>query len=304
MEVICPICKNEMELFTSNKDLQKNDDQNIYSAFECIMCNILFQYPFWKPEETCNFYETTYYAHTDNLKLSRQLRILDFYLKDNFYSKLLSPFIKRKLYLFYNGILKAKNVLDIGCGKGSFLDTMKKYNKKTYGLEPSDQASAIAASKGHLMIDKDFFYSRDIDLKFDLITMFQVAEHLSVQEMFDENIFAAIYDALADGGQLVIETPNYECDYAKKYKSNWRALEMPRHLVIFSPVSLSKMLTEKGFATSVFTRVSPIDVRESFKLQYKDKSLKNKLNKIFTLFKIAVDQKNNSSLVTVIAKKK
>ena len=34
---------------------------------------------------------------------------------------------------------------------------MKKYNKKTYGVEPNDKANAIAASKGHTMLDKTFF---------------------------------------------------------------------------------------------------------------------------------------------------
>ena len=28
-----------------------------------------------------------------------------------------------------------KNVLDVGCGGGFFLDLFKKYNKKTYGVE-------------------------------------------------------------------------------------------------------------------------------------------------------------------------
>ncbi|MDN3658094.1 class I SAM-dependent methyltransferase [Ferruginibacter paludis] len=303
MEIICPICNQGMVLFTRNKDLQKNGDQNIYSAYECNKCNILFQYPFWKQEETYPFYETTYYAHTDNSIISRSLRILDFYLRDSFYSKLFSPFLKKKLYPFYDDIVQAKTVLDIGCGKGSFLDVMKKHNKKTYGLEPSDQASAIAFSKGHTMITKEFFYSANKEVKFDLITMFQVAEHLSVQEIFDENIFSVMYDSLAEGGRLVIETPNYECNYAKKYKSNWRALEMPRHLVIFSPSSLSKILNMQGFATHVFTRVSPIDVRESFKLQFRENTIKNRLNKFITLLKIAINQKNNSSLVTVIARK-
>ena len=303
MKVFCPICNNKMILFTKNNDIQKRNDIKIYSAYECTNCNILFQYPFWKPEETADFYQNNYYAHTDNSKLPRSLKILDFYLQNNLSSSLLSPFLRKKLFPFFDGIQKSKNVLDIGCGKGSFLDLMKKYNKKTYGLEPSDQAKAIATSKGHTMIDKKFFYASGNALKFDLITMFQVAEHLSVQEIIDENIFSAMYNSLAPGGQLVIETPSYESDYAKKFKSDWRALEMPRHLVIFSPKSLSKILTEKGFTTTVYTRVSPVDVRESFKLKYKDKSIKNKILKFLTLCKIALFQKKNSSLLTVVATK-
>jgi 2-polyprenyl-3-methyl-5-hydroxy-6-metoxy-1,4-benzoquinol methylase len=304
MAVICPLCKKEMILFAKNKDIQKNSGEELYSAFECKNCNILFQYPFWKSEETTGFYQSNYYAHTDNLKLPRSLRILDFYMKNNFFSKLLSPFIRRKLFPYYQGILNSKKVLDIGCGKGSFLDLMKKYNKKTYGIEPSDQAKAIATRKGHIIIDKTFFYSSEKELKFDLITMFQVAEHLSVQEIFEENIFSKIYDLLEEGGQLVIETPNYECNYAKKFKSDWRALELPRHLVIFSPKSISKILNDKGFMVNVYIRVSPIDVKESFRLKYKDNKIKNSLFKFLAFCKIAFSQKKNSSLLTVVAQKK
>lgn len=303
MEVLCPICNSKMQLFTKNNDLQKRTDITIYSAFECTSCTILFQYPFWKPAETIRFYQNNYYAHTDNFKIPRSLKLLDLYLQNNFKSTIFTPFLRNKLFPFFSGIVKSKNVLDIGCGKGSFLDLMKKYNKKTYGLEPSQQAQAIATSKGHTIIDKDFFYSSQNKVKFNLITMFQVAEHLSVQEIIDENIFSAIYNSLAPGGQLVIETPTYESDYAKEFKSDWRALEMPRHLVIFSPKSLSKILTEKGFTTHVYTRVSPIDVTESFKLKYKEKSIKNSILKIMTAFKIALFQKKNSCLLTVVATK-
>ena len=304
MVVVCPICKKEMILFAKNKDIQKNSDEELYSSFECKCCNILFQYPFWKPEETARFYQSNYYAHTDNLELSRSLRILDFYMKNNFFSKLLSPFIRRKLFPYYQGIVKSKNVLDIGCGKGSFLDVVKKYKKKTYGLEPNHPATAIATKKGHTMIDKTLFYSSQKELKFDLITMFQVAEHLSVQEIFEENIFSRMYDLLEEGGQLVIETPNYECNYAKNFKTDWRALELPRHLVIFSPKSISKILQDKGFMVKVYTRVSPIDVKESFRLKYRDDKVKNSLIKFFGLCKVVFFQRKNSSVLTVVAQKK
>src|SRR4051812_962616 len=119
----CPICNKEMILFARNKDLQKNTGENLYSAFECKSCNILFQYPFWKPEETIRFYETNYYAHTDNGVVPRAVRLLDFYMKGHFSGKLTS-LLKRKLFPYFPAILRSKNILDIGCGKGVFLDLM------------------------------------------------------------------------------------------------------------------------------------------------------------------------------------
>jgi predicted SAM-dependent methyltransferase len=153
------------------------------------------------------------------------------------------------------------------------------------------------------MLTRELFYSSQNKLKFDLITMFQVAEHLSVQELLEEDVFARIYNALEPGGQLVIETPTHDCNYARKFRSDWRALEMPRHLVIFSPKSLSKMLTAKGFSVKVFTRVSPIDVKESFLLRYPGKGIKTLFRKGSHLLRIMFFQKRNSSLLTVVAQK-
>lgn len=302
MEIICPICKTEMKIFAKNRDIQNESNKNIYSAFECKACVILFQYPFWKPEETYRFYETDYYAHTETPKIPRSLVLLDFFMKADFFCKLFSP-LRKKIFPFFPGLMKSQTILDIGCGKGLFLDKMKKYNKKTFGLEPSDQAKAISTAKGHQMIDKDAFYSFSNHLKFDLITMFQVAEHLSVKELFEEDIFSKIFDSLEFGGQLVIETPTYDCAYAKEYKSDWRAMELPRHLVIFSPQSLSKMLKEKGFKTKVYTRISPIDVIASLKLKYKENTIKNKILMTWEILKISLSPNKNSSLLTVIAQK-
>ena len=119
----------------------------------------------------------------------------------------------------------------------------------------------------------------------------------------EEKIFSGIYDSLKPGGCLVIETPNYECNYAKSFKGDWRSLELPRHLVIFSPKSIYRILKDSGFEVNVLVRVSPIDVKESFKLRYKSKSNKNRIKKFLSLCKIIMFQKRNSSLLVVVAKK-
>ena len=305
MKINCPICNSEMTLFATTKDLQVKSSEEMYSAYECMGCNFLFQYPFWTPGETSRFYETNYYAHTETSILPRSIRILDFFLEENFTSKMLPSFIRKKLYPYYEAIRNSKRVLDVGCGKGLFLDLMKKYNKETYGLEPGDNAKAIALKKGHTMIDKSSIgVSGETEtLKFDLITMFQVAEHLSVQEVLKENLFSRLCDSLEHKGYLIIETPNYECKYSKDFMGDWRALELPRHLIIFSPKGISKMLTDAGFVVKVFTRISPFDVKESLKLRYKTKSIQNYLLGFFRLCKIAVFQKKNSSMLVVVAQK-
>lgn len=44
-----------------------------------------------------------------------------------------------------------------------------------------------------------------------------------------------------------METPNIEALGHKRYGSNWRGLEPPRHLILFSHASLTYALEEAGF---------------------------------------------------------
>jgi hypothetical protein len=53
---------------------------------------------------------------------------------------------------------------------------------------------------------------------------------------------------LAPGGRIVVVTPNARSLGHAYFKQDWRGLEPPRHLQIFTQQSLRKALTESGFA--------------------------------------------------------
>src|SRR6267378_2305006 len=72
-----------------------------------------------------------------------------------------------------------RRVLDIGCGRGDFLDLAKKAGLETYGLELNRDAAAMARSKGHQIFSR---LLHELDHAqtggFDLLTLFQVLEHV------------------------------------------------------------------------------------------------------------------------------
>ncbi len=72
-------------------------------------------------------------------------------------------------------------VLDVGCGAGAFLDQARAAGLETVGLELNKTAAAVARAKGHPIFD---VLLHEIDpaqagSKFDLITLFQVVEHVT-----------------------------------------------------------------------------------------------------------------------------
>jgi SAM-dependent methyltransferase len=72
------------------------------------------------------------------------------------------------------------NVLDVGCGAGAFLDQARKAGLQTFGLELNPSAAEKARAKGHVIFDR-LLPEVPADAcpgGFDLITLFQVLEHV------------------------------------------------------------------------------------------------------------------------------
>ena len=97
------------------------------------------------------------------------------------------------------------NVLDIGCGTGYLLHKLRELGCNVYGIEPGQQAN-IGIEKYNIPIEIDFFPSKKLDLKFDLIISILVLEHISEPESF----ISDIKKYLNKDGTVIIGVPDEE----------------------------------------------------------------------------------------------
>ena len=74
-----------------------------------------------------------------------------------------------------------RQVLDVGCGTGAFLDLARGRGFETFGLELNPTAAEAAREKGHQLFSFDLagLAAWESHRRFDLITIFQVLEHVS-----------------------------------------------------------------------------------------------------------------------------
>lgn len=107
--------------------------------------------------------------------------------------------------------LKNKKVLDFGAGSGGFVTLAKKYAKLSIGYE-IDESLQDYYSKNGIDIRKNL---KNIDEKFDIITLFHVLEHLNEPE----NHLKTLINMLKDNGKLVIEVPNSNDALLTLYKN-------------------------------------------------------------------------------------
>jgi O-antigen chain-terminating methyltransferase len=115
----------------------------------------------------------------------------------------------QQIYLpYFEG---CRNVLDIGCGRGEFLETMRDASIPARGIDLGAESVAACRLKGLAAEIGDVFpYLASVEeATFDGIFCSQVVEHLPPERL--PELIRLCAERLARGGVIAIETPNPEC---------------------------------------------------------------------------------------------
>ena len=136
-------------------------------------------------------------------------------------------------------------ILDIGCGRGLFLDIMRTHGWTVMGVEFGQEAVEDASNAyGIEVIEETRMRSTLLDEEFDVITMNHVLEHVY-------NPVETIHECsrtLKNGGLLVISVPNILSWQASFGNRDWFHLDPPYHLHHFSEQGLTKLLQNHSFS--------------------------------------------------------
>jgi 2-polyprenyl-3-methyl-5-hydroxy-6-metoxy-1,4-benzoquinol methylase len=144
-------------------------------------------------------------------------------------------------------------LLDIGCGSGTFLHVADRHGYIPHGMDVSARAVEIARRQyGYPTHQGEIGSKVWGDRRFDFITMFHVLEHLP-NPRFGLRYAAGL---LKSKGLLIIQVPNVSSLQARMFRSLWYGLDVPRHLINFTPKALGSLLREEGFEFQQMTRFS------------------------------------------------
>jgi SAM-dependent methyltransferase len=80
--------------------------------------------------------------------------------------------------------------------------------------------------------------------KYDVITMFDVIEHLDDPG----TALMRAREFLAPGGRLFITTPNTGSLVARLLGNRWYHYDLVQHIALFNPQNLGRVLAERGFS--------------------------------------------------------
>ncbi|MBL7702997.1 MAG: class I SAM-dependent methyltransferase [Ferruginibacter sp.] len=229
----CPVCNsNNIQQQLSAKD--HTVSHQIFSIWHCNHCTARFTQDVPGQDAIGPYYASeNYISHSDTKK--GIINTLYHLVRKRTLGA------KRRLLINSTGMVKGI-ILDIGCGTGAFLNTMKEAGWNITGLEPDAIARSKAAELYSIQPQEPAKLFELAPASFNAISMWHVLEHVHELHAYIKQI----EKLLALNGKAFIAVPNYTSKDADLYKEHWAAYDVPRHLYHFSPQSMETLLNQHG----------------------------------------------------------
>ena len=230
--MICPNCKGKNLNCIHNKVWSIKNGK----VYRCIQCDLSFISPMMTDEEEKEFYKN-FNNHVKNRGMISEVSI------DSYHQKSLD-IAKKRMSVVSKYFKPHDKVLEIGSSTGAFLS-----------LLPHCITSAVELTDDNRTYSKQFVTDEvytSIDqipkyLKFDIICMFHVFEHIKVPYIFLDQC----KKLLNDSGIILIEVPHIEDPLMSIYelKEFKDFIFQPMHPMIYSVKSLDYIFNSCGYQT-------------------------------------------------------
>lgn len=236
----CPAC--------ACMDLDKAFMKGGFNYDICRSCETLFVNPRPPFSDLLRFYKDSPSAH---------------YWVNDFFKPVAEA--RRKLIFkprvdFVTGLFRNQDfkvIGDIGAGFGIFLEELKKDwpDKRLIAVEPSSEMAAICRGKGLEVIEHAVEDASGLSGTFDLLTSFELFEHLFAPGIFLEKACGL----LKPNGYLLLTTLSGTGFDIQVLGKQSKSVLPPQHLNFFNPLSIEILLKKSGFEVIEITTPGNLD---------------------------------------------
>ena len=145
------------------------------------------------------------------------------------------------LLRWFSRFVTGREVLDVGCGLGQFVEVANMSGWIAEGLDLSRGAVDFARRQGVAVRELDFFSEEIKPNSYDLVTLFEVIEHVPNPTEF---LFRA-GEVVHPGGLVYLTTPNFASLDRFLLGKDWKIVH-PEHLTYFTPNTLRDLARKTG----------------------------------------------------------
>lgn len=261
----CCLCKNKGILLYKEREDRLFDAPGIWNYYKCEECDFIWLSPLSIPSEIGPFYSERF-SHKlkaakprfsslrERVKLSiiaakfGYRHLLDG-RKYDIAGQILSVIIPLTeaagLSIMMLPYVNGGRILDIGCGRGEFLNLMKSLGWEVMGVEVDAKAAQAAKESFKIPVVTNSFEDTSFpEGSFDAITLHHVIEHLEEPLQYLKKCF----QLLKPQGKLVIVTPNIDSLASSILKRDCVHFSPPWHIYLFSQKALSGIIRDTGFS--------------------------------------------------------
>ena len=303
----CIVCNNKETTFLYTNFAMMHHSNKEYNFFICKICNLVFLNPRPTLKELKNYYTDYYLPYRGSSAWGKFSKLVDLSQR-NLDTR------RAKLITQFKIINKSSIILDVGCGKPTFLKSCDRLFKcKLYGLDFSSKGWDKEPKRfERINLSVGGIDDLNNTLKPDVISLWHYLEH----DYYPNNTLKKLASISKSKTLLFLEVPNYDSISRKKYKNNWAGYHTPRHTFLFSPKNLDLLLTKCGWKVKQVILNGTLDSYNLFwmsKMEIKQIDWSKSMEKEFWKYvfgnimyklKYLFNKKVSHGVMTIIAERK
>ena len=221
----CPVC-GTLDFTSIYNDARDPITLDSFRVVECSSCGAVYTIP--RPASLDRYYPRHYRAYGPLV------------------TRILSAFYGLRVSRWARIKPEGASVLEVGCGPGLMLAAFRRRGWRVFGIERNEAAAETARQTLGPDTIATSLEGLPADARFDLIVLFQVLEHIGEPVA----LLRECARRLAPGGLLIANVPNFSSWQSRFAGSNWMHLDVPRHLVHYTPESMTYTLKCAGLTLS------------------------------------------------------
>ena len=233
--VACYYCgsTSSKALLVAQDDLTGKPGQ--FSFVTCTHCELSYQNPRISLDHIKSYYDDEYIAHRKKTNWG---------MLTHFYNAAMGKHDREKARLVHRYVQldNVSEILDVGCGAGTFLHHMGLLHRaKLTGVDFKDLSYRDEFRE--VTFHCGLFYEQDLGAnRFDLVTMWHFLEH----DYDPVRTLTKACAVLNSRGRLLIEVPRLDSLTFSLFRNRWPGLQAPQHTVLFTKEMLLKFVQKAG----------------------------------------------------------
>ena len=242
----CLVCNGVCRVVLTGLSDDRFGAPGIFDIIRCKQCHLDQLYPRPSEDELKSLYEK--YYNWGGIAGTTYTNLRQRFFKSVFYRL----WIKCDGDVFFHGRRGNGRLLDVGCNEGRGLFFYSKNGFKAEGIELNERAAKEAQALGFVVHNVPLHKFRS-KKRYDVVVLSNVLEH-SLNAL---SMLTTIRRMLKKSGQLWLSCPNADSLWRNVFGRHWLHWHVPFHIVHFSPVTITSLLSQAGFRVRSIKTCTP-----------------------------------------------